>query len=176
MNNARHKSIVEGLSAIAAKVYEAVPISEPWTVHQVLFEMARLNNQPYQIRVVAGCLSNLVESGLVKEPSRGSFVREPVKERPTIEAMTKKGVLREFAGIAPKEQVMPTNQPASGAAQLIDRLAQIGSSLRALADHAKSIADEIDSAALAAEEDRSKLLGESDKLRQLQTLLKSISA
>lgn len=74
MNAQKLARIESGLNSIAKKVLEAVPISEPWTKSQIVAEMRRAGSQ-VDMRVLEGCLSTLADSGPIKEPTRGSFVR-----------------------------------------------------------------------------------------------------
>ena len=79
MNEARFSSIHRGLSSVAQKVYAAVPIADEWAIEAVRRELTR-KGHTIDLHTIRGCMSSLVDSGLVTEPSRGQFSRVAIKE------------------------------------------------------------------------------------------------
>lgn len=72
--------LLNSCSSTARKVYEAVPVEAAWDIATIISELRRLHggqNQDYQ--AVQGTLNSLVNTGLIKEKSRGMFMREPVR-------------------------------------------------------------------------------------------------
>ena len=77
MNEARAHSILAGQSSLARKVYEAVPIAEPWSLNSIMGEVLRLGHNVTHNNM-RGCLRDMVEAGLVREPYPLQFIREKV--------------------------------------------------------------------------------------------------
>ena len=75
----RFQSMHNSLSGIAQKVFAAVPASDPWSVSYIHSEMSRLGSSTKDVGIVQGCLNHLKDAGLVMEPSKGTFIRAPVK-------------------------------------------------------------------------------------------------
>ena len=148
-------------TGVAKKVYGAVPINEAWPSKQIVMELSR-QGQVRDFSIIEGCLNTLKEVGLIRETAPGYFQR--VKPKPTVE--------KEAEPMTTK----PLNQPTkSEPTEPVDRLAAIGTKLRGLSQMFLELADDIDEAALAFEEKTSGNDEELAKLRQLQTLLKSLS-
>ena len=80
LNANRFKSLYEGLTTTARKVYESVPALEQWTIDQIIREMVRKNERADK-RTVQGTLNSLKESGLVVE--RGAlWQRVAIHQKP----------------------------------------------------------------------------------------------
>lgn len=85
MNQQRFHSIHDGLSAVAKKVYDAVPIQEAWSIVQIKQELERKQaGVTRDFRIFSGCINSLVNSGIVLEEPKGRFRRVKVtaKEAP----------------------------------------------------------------------------------------------
>lgn len=179
MNHARLASLYAGLTGIAKKVAEAVPKNAPWTINEILGELRRTGANAEK-RIVTGCLSTLVDIGLVREPTPGHFVRITAK---TIAPSHPPQPPRERA--APEEKKMtPTEKPVA-AAQVkpagapsrdpIETLTTIAVQLRSIGASANALAKQIDDAAVDVDDALQRKELELTKLRQLQDLLKSIN-
>lgn len=162
MNLGRYKSIMMGLSSIARKVYESVPISEEWTVQQIHNE---INRKPGATQIdgktLVGCLNHLVSSGVVREPKTAMFKRTPVADGKTSKKSEKNQINEDD-----KMSVEEKNNESKDLGPL-DRICAITSKLRALAD-------EIDDELLRVEKEMNDDAQKYKKLNQLQELLKSI--
>lgn len=152
MTPSRYKILYASLSAIAQKVYDAVPIGEPWPMAQIYSEFRRSGGSADR-NVIAGCLNTLKESHLINEKTTGQFQRAPVREKPAPAAASPE---------PPAAPPKPRMQAITG------RLADLATTLRTLADDVELVALEMDEAATANEADL-------QKLKQLQQLLKSLS-
>lgn len=154
----KYQERLKNLSAIAQKVYSAVPASEPWSMTRIHAEMQRVGGTSRDQRIVHGCLNSLKDAGLIDEPERSVFVRvavRPEKAKPTESATTK------------EEKPMPAptqKQPRSPMAILSD-----------LAAKCKALTDEIETAALEIDEYVAAKDADSGKLKQLQALLKGLA-
>lgn len=155
----KYQERLKNLSAIAAKVYAAVPASEPWSMSYINSELQRTGGITRDTRLLHGCLNSLKLAGLISEPERGVFVRVPVRQE--------KPKPPESIPTIKEEKTMPAptpKQPRSPMAILSD-----------LAAKCKALTDEIETAALEIDEYVTAKDGDAAKLKQLQTLLKSLS-
>lgn len=73
MNEQRAQSLLDGQTALARKVFFAVPVSEPLAASKIHGSLREASAATY--RTVCGCLGDLKAAGLVKEVSRGRFIR-----------------------------------------------------------------------------------------------------
>lgn len=153
MNQGRMKSIIKGLTGIAKKTYECVPIGEEWSPATIATEMIRTGNR-VEMRVLEGCLRSLVESGVVEEPARGMFKRPQIKEK--------------VVQPNPAVSLVPPPAPAPAPLSALDALAGLSAKLKALAA-------ELDNIALSVEEQLNAAAGKNEKLVQLQKLLKDLT-
>lgn len=152
----KYQERMRNLTAIASKVYAAVPAAEPWSMTRIHAEMQRLGGTWRDQRIVHGCLNSLKDAGLIEEPERSVFVRvavRPDKPKPPEPTTTQ------------EEKKMPTpKQPRNPMAILSE-----------LATRCKALADEIETAALEIDEYVAAKDADSGKLKQLQALLKGLA-
>jgi len=169
MNANKLARIESGLNTMARKVLEAVPMQEAWTKAQIAVELRRLGCGAAR-DVLEGCLATLTDSGLVKEPQRGSFIRVAVRQiTPTAPATpTTPEEPAVQTNIRPIAAAAANDAPAgTSGADTLTRLANLGALLRRAADECDAIALDVETRVQAAGQD-------GEKLRQLQALLKSI--
>ncbi len=131
MNEMRFKSLMAGQTAIARKVFDAVPAMTPWTSVEIHRELIRSGCSVSSLNVVEGCLSALVDAGLIRGNYKDGFIRTKVTSS---EPKTK-----EPAPVT-KEPAPVTTAPTKDNGP-IELLASLSAKLR-------GIAEEIDSAAL----------------------------
>lgn len=148
MNQARFHAIHSGQTSVAKKVYAVTPIVEAWSSSQVSQELLRTGSS-VDPRVVSGCLSALVHSGLVIQVTKDTYRRTPVRPKP------------EHALAAPpapqpittKPEPMPAAKSTTPTTKNpIDALGAIAAKLRDQAEAFEALADEIDAAALALQD------------------------
>jgi hypothetical protein len=159
MNAAKLARIESGLNSMAKKVLGAVPIQTPWSKEQIVSELRRAG-ATVDRAVVDGCLINLCERGVVKEPARGTFVRviarlitpatEEIQNVPTTTARA--------AAPASQSQAAPERNDS------LSRLANVAALLRRAADEIDGIALDVETRVQAAGK-------EGETLRQLKALL-----
>lgn len=155
------------LSVNCKKVYDAVPISEPWSTSYILSEIQRVCSYTSNMRVLTGSLSALKASGLVLEPSKGVFMRTPVKPYRACDDSAADALSTPAQVSQPTEpETMKTTSTSKRAPMAI--LSDFSQRLRALAE-------EFDTAALEIAEQIELKEGEAAKLKQLQALLKDLS-
>jgi hypothetical protein len=148
--------------------------SSATAVAQALREMG-VNYAP---NVIEGCLESLRQDGLLKEPKPSVFVRVAARTA-VASAPTERGAPSN-SGTEPAHPQPPTPEMAAptaglaGPACALDRLGSVAKSARALSGKLIELADEIETAALEAEERIQRVQADTAKLRQLQELLKSL--
>lgn len=170
MNAAKQARLESGLNTMAKKVLDAVPIKEPWTRDQVMGELRRGGMTPDR-SVIDGCLANLCDCRLVKQPSPGLYIRVLARQTTAIPQEIEPVTITTI-NIAP-EQPAPT-APAQPSAtsprdEFVIRLGNLGALLRRAADEAEAIALDVDTQLQVA-------AAGGDKLRQLKALLSEIGA
>lgn len=171
LNQQKFDQIHRGLSAQATKVYDAIPISDSWSITQIMQELHRLNISMSDARVVGGCLNSLIDCGLVVEAPKRMFRREVIRPKferteaaPEVIATTKEIEMKQTAHLPSK-----TAPYASAIAIMspLDRLSSFASRLR-------DLATEMENAAIDLAGQAEKNEAETAKMRQLQALLKSL--
>ena len=165
MNYQRYQQVESGLSSIAKKVLSYVPLGECWKRARIATEIERQSRARVDPRTLDGVLASLVECGLVKEATRGEFrrVAPPEAHKPVLSLSDSDASKQDSP--KPQEKKMPVT---TSIAKPIDKIASATSKLRTLAKQINDAANEIEDAALAEQQ-------ESQKMRQLSELLKSIN-
>lgn len=163
MSPERANAALGGTTAVARKVYEAIPINEAWDPAKIRSELLRLGITSIEMHTMRGCLGALRDSGLIVERN-GMYVRCKVKAK------------------APKEptnmiEIKKTKEPDNASA--LDTLSRLAGRLSSVARDLADIASELETEALristeleAQNEDAAKL----DQLREgLRSVLKGIA-
>lgn len=153
MDETKANEILNGHMSIVRKVYGAVPMREAWTLSQIQSELLRMGLR-HDRRSIERCVRCLVESGLVRRMQGDVFIRVQIHRK-------------ERAVKAAKEVTTPTEVPARPKT-LLEIAGQMAAMLR-------STANEIEALALSYEDQLKKCGEDSEKLKQLQTLLKGIA-
>lgn len=178
MNHARKVSLISGLSGIAKKVFDAVPLGEEWSAGQIGSEVHRTGTA-IDMKTLQGCLGSLVNQKLIKETSPGSFTR---RERAVIQIV--KTEPEYFT--KPKEAPVLTvtaeknNQPKDKAApidvigDIAKNMALVISQVNMAITNLNKLKGDIEEAAIIIEEQFAESEKRSEKLKQLQELLKNL--
>lgn len=152
---ARQRVLLSSQTAVAKKVFELVPIQEAWSAQQIQGALQRATRSSLDFRLLGGCLNTLKDAGLVAEPRPGYFERVKLRE-----AITTMG--KAFEPLAPIV-ISATKPPAS-----VEMLTE-------LASRARKLADDLDAAATAINEEHEQNATSLKTLAQLQGLLKSLN-
>jgi hypothetical protein len=172
MNQSKFNSIHSGLTSIAQKVYEAVPISDPWSVAMLKNELVR-TGKSMDTRTLEGCLNSLMRSGLISEPSPGHWIRVKVREKV---GASGDSAIEYFTPPPPQEKKQLSTQEAKPNRRPIDILSELSSEVANYGEGLKKLAQKLDSAALEIEGQLEQNSADSVKLKQLQELLGSIAS
>lgn len=154
MNAAKMKQVESGLTGIARKVLDAVPINDAWQSHTIANEIKRMTGSAPESKMVNGCLESLKNSGLVREPKRGMWIRVSTKDHDD-----------EAKEPAPANVVELRKQPEQWTPR--EMLKSLAVEIMELAGKLDDVANEIDKAEKRNEE-------KTAKLRQLQELLRGL--
>lgn len=159
MKESRALQLEQGLNGVARKVYEAVPAQEPWAKDQICREIMRAGSNVSR-DIVDSCLNALRGRGLVKEPERGKFVRVSLRTKQPLEDVQ----------TYPEEPLTEDRNMSTTKTQAPDALGRLAGVAKLL----RQAAEEIEAAALDFEERTQEQERDTEKLRQLQALLKSL--
>ncbi|AXK61521.1 hypothetical protein [Burkholderia sp. IDO3] len=162
MTPAKYHAAFSGLSAIAKKVLEMVPIQEAWSRSEIAGHLLRVTKSSPDAAVIDGCLGRLKDSGLIREASRGRYQRIEVREREVLKVPEQKST--EAIVATEPQAILP-----------IEILSQLADRTRALATQIVMLASDIETAALTIEQGNAENAANLEKLRQLQSLLKSLA-
>lgn len=200
MNDQRAIAILEAQTAIAQKVYTHVPVDEPAAVSKIHNAcLAAGMSNPHNITY--GCLKALAEAGLIKMTSRARYVRKvnvpgtaslaalaggpaapklgdimrqqlhgtnaafPIPPRQEVEGA------EQAARIAVKTLGLPKPDPLSKLAAIADQLI---SAATAHSNTMKALAAQLEDVAMEIESERESNASGAAKLKQLQSILKSL--
>ncbi|BAU16380.1 hypothetical protein FDH89_gp52 [Pseudomonas phage phiR18] len=164
----------------ARKVYECVPIAEPWPAHQIMAQLKVDRGSALSVAVVRGCLKALHEAGLIRRPTSDLYIREKVTESSTATATelmdeTVADYKDRTKQVQPAQPAQPKEPSMSTS---IDTLLKIAQQLSVLAaeveEKLSEIASEIETAAKQVESTTATDREQLAKLKQLQSLLKDL--
>ncbi|AMU14849.1 hypothetical protein [Burkholderia cenocepacia] len=162
MTPAKYQAALSGLSAIAKKVLEMVPIQEAWSRSEIAGHLLRVTKSSPDAAVIDGCLGRLKDSGLIREASRGRYQRIEVREREVLKVPDQK---------AEKTTDVHADRPIPP----IEILSRLAERARAVATELVMLASDIETAALTIEQGNAENVANLEKLRQFQSLLKSLA-
>lgn len=165
MTPAKCEIAMQRQSGIAKKVYDCVPVQEAWQAFQIMQALKKMTGSQADVRVVQGCLNDLVESGLVRETGRRFYQRVQVEEKekqPEIKMP-----------VAQKKPELKATEIKSPSAPL-EILGELSSEIIGMAEHLKALARRVEDVALAIEQERESSSESLDKLLQLKSLLKGL--
>lgn len=165
MTPSKHKQKMQGQSSIAKKVYEFVPMKTLYSTEEIVGEMRRVTRSNVDPRIMRGCLNSLKDGGLIDEPETGKFKRIEVKEKIELKEIEMPAL---EVVVTQKQVKQETNKTP------LELLSKISSRLGAVQMSIRSIADEIDAAAVEIEDGIQSNEKNVEKLRQLQALLKGL--
>jgi hypothetical protein len=173
MTPKKFKLTLDGQTSICKKIFEFVPKTEAWTAQAIVTAMSRNGGTRPDMKTAEGCLNSLKDSGLIKETERGLFQAVVPRESITLAGSTSDAPSEQASGLGDIHVSIPitceAEPPRTPAAQFGD----IATGLRLKGQSLIRLADEIDSAALAFEqeiEDANKRL---ERFNQLKALLAS---
>lgn len=177
VSSKRIESMVDGLSGVARKAYLATPITEAWTAQQIQREIMREAGHVDR-KTLDGCLASLVNMKLIGEPSRGVFkrhrmIRSAEQQAAPVEraAPTKPEEPTKVNPAQTKDAAMEATNSKATPIELLDKLSlRIKNTIKEL----NCIYDDVQTAAIVIQEQFAESELRSEKLKQLQQLLKGL--
>ncbi|MBS6039967.1 MAG: hypothetical protein KIC53_21545 [Pseudomonas sp.] len=163
MNESRQQQMLAGQSALARKVFQIVPIQEHWAVSDI-YGAVRAQGTSADTRTIRRCLGELKDAGLIREPVNSHFQRIAPPAKPQKEnAMPKESTQKVVAIKKPG----PLDALASLSSEVMDMAEDFGRRM-------KGLSARIEEVALSVEADREDNAEQLEKLKQLQSILKSL--
>ena len=164
MKHSNFNAIYNGLNSTAKKVYDSVPLAEPWALHKIGSELGR-KGITIQHSAIKGALHALSECGLIKaEMLHDRFQRIAVRAKPGPQP---KSLIQEQSMQAAhqnKPVLVVTTSPRSPNELLSD-----------LAIKIRNLANEVESVALIVAGQIENNDNDTKQLKQLRELLKAIN-
>lgn len=162
MTPARQEILMQGQTGIAKKVYECVPIQEPWSDFQIICHLQRTTGSKPDVRVFQGCLKSLCDSGLIRQIGANNYQRisveqkQPAKPAPAVE----------------EEEEVATKETKKSAP--LEVLGELANEIVGMAKHLQGLAKRVEDVALAVEQEREMSAKSMEQYRQLKALLKNL--
>ena len=155
---------MQGQTGIAKKVYECVPISEPWRSFQVLTALRNMTGSTPDVRIVQGLSAR-----------SGRFRTDPPHctdhyQRIQVEKKTKP----QEPKMGEPAKKIETQSEQKRFASPLEMLGELANELAGMAEHMKRLSDRIEDVALAVEQERESNAKSMESYRQLKALLKSL--
>ena len=181
MTPAKAAQRLRGQTALAQKIFHAVPSLEAWHVKQIEGELQRTNKTPPPTRnAMLGCLRCLVEAGLITEPTREHF-------RSKVESNTKPSApaIKQPARTPPMTVTTLTQLPQSEPTKptTTDLLMRIAGELVDLTDDCRQklnkitrLASDLEDVILQIEEEHKVTAAHLEQFAALKAILNNIKA
>jgi len=169
LNSERLVMIVSNLSTRMRKVYEVVPLAEPWTVAQISAELRRKGiSRAYN--ELEACIRQLADLKIVEPCPNNTFIKARVKEKEDMPTLSlPKTTMVTVVGPEPQKE-----EPMNKRETPVEKISALSQRIDGIIQSLRTLASDMETAALEIEETISKRDQDTQKLRQLQTLLKSL--
>lgn len=172
MNQNRFNSVVNGLNSISKKVFDVVPIDTYWGSARIQSELFRTGSSQTR-SIIEGSLKALVGYGLIQESQPGLFCRVKVTNKKQDELATEKQV-QALKQTQPKETIMAIQAQKTNQENPFDAVREVAIKFMDAAKTINTLASEIDNKLNDVEKFMAANGEEIAKLKQLQSLLKSL--
>lgn len=177
MNAAKQRQLLDGQSSVARKVFESVPIQDPWTEGEIITAL-RAGTVSIAAHAIRACLYALIDAGVVKEVRKGYFQRVPVTAKKEREAKTSEQPPASEASMKNATLSLPT-PPAAPALTPLEVLGTIAAELNEVSvefgARMKALSERLDDVALLVEAQREADAEKMAKATQFRTLLKEMA-
>ena len=164
MNITRQQQLLQGQTSLSKKVYDIVPIQDAWTSNYILSELSKKTGSSASVHAVRACLGDLEDAGLIKQTMDKRFQRVAVK-------------IPEVTNLKDLDKLVKPAEPKKkedSFEALVDLAAEVVELGRDVNTRLASISTRMEELALSIELERKETGAASQKLKQLQSLLKDI--
>lgn len=165
MNITRQQQLLQGQTSLSKKVYDIVPIQDAWTANYILSELSKKTGSSASVHAVRACLGDLEDAGLIKQTMDKRFQRVTVK----IPEVTN---LKDLDKLV--KPVLEPKKKEDSFEALVDLAAEVVELGKDVNTRLASISTRMEELALSIELERKETGAASQKLKQLQSLLKDI--
>lgn len=162
MNHGRKQSIINNMTTVARKVYNAVPIQERWSILQMCNEMQRLGTR-VEWPIMSGILNDLVAQKMIYNDGKDHFWRDADDKEPARQLYHK-----------PCPIDFTQQETATMPFDVLTELSNISAKLRGDAAALNERADRIDDIALKAADAIKEAGAGGEELVRLKAVLKWI--
>lgn len=169
MTPSRASQLEQGLNGMARKIYDAIPVKDPWPAGQIIAELKRSIGTAPDLRVLQGTLAHLVELGLVK-PQGDSFLR--VVPRASVRRL--EPVSAPQPGPRDPDPPAPAGKPSSSTRDAITAISEVSAKVRNVIALLSRLAEELDDVAVEIEEHHQATSHDAEQLRKLRELLRAV--
>ncbi|KSW22806.1 MULTISPECIES: hypothetical protein [unclassified Pseudomonas] len=170
MTPARQQALLKAQTGVARKVYDVVPIQSPWSPLQIKGALTASGHSSAELSVIRACLNDLKDAGLVREVDRQMFLRTEVRTPPQQKDQPMPRIVT---------SIKPAAKAGNTSASPIELLGDLASQLKTLGEEfsakVQALAARVEEAALTIEQGLEANAANLEKVRQLQTLLKSLA-
>lgn len=163
MNAAKQQNLLAGQSSLARKVFQVVPIQERWSAHDIFNSLMVAQSTGAQFPAVRRGLTELKETGLIREPVNGHFQRTAITITPSREQIMSKETKTTVTAMQSQGSALDTLAVLSG--EVISFAEEVGQRM-------KKLAARIEEVALSVEAEREVTAETLNKFKLLQSLLK----
>lgn len=172
MTPARQQALLKAQTGVARKVYDVVPIQSPWSPLQIKGALTAGGHSSAELSVIRACLNDLKDAGLVREVDRQMYLRTEVRTPPQQKDQPMPQIVTSIKPAAKASSTSPSPSP-------IELLGDLASQLKALGEEfsakVQALAARVEEAALTIEQGLEANAANLEKVRQIQTLLKSLA-
>jgi hypothetical protein len=162
----RIQQLLAGQSSTAQKIYQHVPIQEPWSAHDIHRAALKVNATCVSVHAVRRALGELKDAGIIREPAGSKFQRDATTVKLRTEKTMPKPAIEVVTPIK-KAAINPLDALAGLSAEVVTLANEFGARMKAMATR-------IEEVALSVEAEREGSAQATAKLKQLQSLLKEI--
>lgn len=189
MKESRQQQLLQGQTSQARKIFDAVPIAEPWTEATINKTFSLTGAQPVASHTLRACLRDMRDAGLIREPKVGYYQRVAVTRNvPTPQKEVEPMSSQSAPARAPVRETVVTHKidlaitnadevakPKATAATVLLALAiQVNELHASFSKGIANIAEQLEAVATQVEEESAANAEAAENLARLRALLKGI--
>ena len=173
MNEARFKSVFNGLSSIAKNVYEAIPDDSYYSIKRIHSEVCRLGKN-VDVSTLSGVLNTLTKAGVLSEVDQGMFSKVKITKKVLSKAQEIEYADTKLSPKEPKKEIAVPEINAKQEADAFDSLRETVIKFMDVAKLVNTLASEVDAKLAVVEKQLAANNQQMAKYKQLKSLLSDI--